>query len=686
MDKYMDETYNDRLLEFEFSQLGFSYWTVEALKARLTDPNRKDAFTIPDERWFGQDKMRLSIYLGDGNNAMLRIKSYNVSLRKEIVVPELEMEGINTGTLNRKMGSFDWSEDLERPEVREAAKSDPSLQQVVNLSDGVKQDLQRLRQSNLPQAWEAAHLLTLRHWLDTPYESQIPGAEEFKNVYEIRHTFSREDKVWPTVNQARHLLEGSPVGRSILSPVDGIPVVEWFGLNMHEKDIAGRYVMEDLNFFDLEQEMKYLPIRERHNPAGLQAIYQALLDGGKPAVYYLQGNSETEAHLQINAISQYIEVRDKQGHIIANTADLALADKISDNIIYSTTVNNKNMRNSNYSEANYEYIVGRLRQHLFPDTQNAELMEQMQQGKSRILLEFHSAEYAGAVKATVHIEKADSGTYFPNRYQLELQRPDSEYSRRQFFPIQNFKGHGNQYDVPWKMGVNLLKGGQVLNNWLREDGSSIYEWRGLDFSQRTNAGYGYVSFDRQELEVEKKLDQLPIQEKDKNDLRHSHVVRSIEMGNSQAVHLDIEGNPSIRLRANVRKGDLDIIRGGHVISIQQFNTELTEWREQGVHIGNDHRDLGPVGHRQPAAGQANTQVAYSQSEGVEGISQGQPAARQTGQGAALEKNGVMPLGKGNQTVNNGQPANLDKTKKVLTGNRITPNLPKQAGNHIKHGM
>src|SRR5579859_4613316 len=311
-------------------------------------------------------------------------------------------------------------------------------------------------------------------------------------------------------------------------------------------------------------------------------------------------------------------------------------------------------------------------------------MEQMQQGKSRILLEFHSAEYAGAVKATVHIEKADSGTYFPNRYQLELQRPDSEYPRRQFFQIQNFKGHGNQFDIPWKMGVNLLRGGQVLNNWLREDGSAIYEWRGLDFSQRTNAGYGYVSFDRQALEVEKKLDQLPIQEKDKNDLRHSHVVRSIEMGNSQAVHLDIEGNPSIRLRANVRKGDLDIIRGGHVISIQQFNTELTEWREQGVYIGDNSRDQGTGKVMQP--GNHPSSQVNSPSGNEKGIPQGVPAAHESGNITTSVESSVRPPVPKGQVAKNGLPMNGDKTRKVLTGSRITPQPSNRSGNHIKRGM
>lgn len=681
MDKYMDEKHSERQLEFELNQLGFSYWAGEAFRERLSDPNRRDAFTIQDERWFGQDKMALTAFIGDGKNSLLRLKSYDVSLRKEIVVPELEIEGINTGTLNRKMGSIDWSEDMDRPEVREAARADSSLQKLVDLSDEINQELKHLNESSLPQAWEVAHILALRHWLDTPYESRIPGAEEFKNVYEIRRTFSCDEMILPTVNQAKNLLEGTVIGRSILSPVDGIPVVEWFRLNMHEKDLAGNFVMEDLGFFDLALEMKSLPIRERYNNVAMHDIYQSLLEGNRPAVYYLEGDTETPVHLHVNAISQCIDLCDKQGQLIVTTADLAKEAITLDNGHHSITTNNNIMRNSNYNEANYEYIVGRLRQHHFPDTQNAELKEQMQQGKSRILLEFHSAEYAGAVKATVHVEKADSGTYFPNRYHLELQRPDSEYARRQYFPIQNFKGHGNQYDIPWKMGVNLLRGGQVLNTWLREDGSSIYEWRGLDFSQRSNAGYGYVSFDRQVLDVEKHLDQLPVQEKDRNDLRHSHVVRSIEMGNSQAVHLEVEGNPTIRLRANVRKGDLDIIRGGHVISIQQFNTELTEWREQGVYLGEAPSQQTQPGSRQPVGGQENSTARPVADGDPKVITSGLPARPERTTNPALVQNRTQATVNGNRVTNN----NVDKTKRVLTGNRITPQAPNRSGNHIKHG-
>lgn len=333
------------------------------------------------------------------------------------------------------------------------------------------------------------------------------------------------------------------------------------------------------------------------------------------------------------------------------------------------------MENENYNESNYEYNVGRIRQHGFPDTKNEELRELMQKGENRILLEFHSAEHAGAVRAIVHVEKADSGAYFPNRYQLELKRPESQYARRQFFQIQNFKGHGNQYDVPWKMGVNLLRGGQVLNTWLQDDKTSVHEWRGLDFSQRTNAGYGYVSFEPQALDVAKKLEELPIQEKDKNDLRYSAVIRSIEMGNRQAVHLDMPGNPVINLRANVGRRDLDIIKGGQVISIERFGIELAEMQEERSQLRS-----------QTPSGQASAGSSNNETRNEEGISQA--AARVPGAGTGSE---VIGLGNGKQASKNEQITEAEsslaeKSKKVLTGNLINPHPSNHQSSKIRHGM
>ena len=691
-----DKKYNEGLLEFEFKHLGFGHRAIEALQARLADPNRKDAFAIRDERWFLQGKMNLVIQLGDGNNAMLRVKSYDASLRKEIIIPELEIAGIDTVALDKKMGAVDWSEDLDRPGVREAAKEDPFLQQLIDLSVEVKRDLQLLKESGHPQGNEAMHGLTLKHWLDTPYEQYIPDALEFKNAYEIRHSFSRDDILWPTVKQARNLLEGSPVGREIISPVDGIPVVEWFSLNIHQKDLSGKYQLENIGFFDLRRKIDLLPITEQHNPAALQMIYLGLLDGNKSQAHFLHNGNDEVVNLAVNAGSQSVEISNRQRQVIVNTADLVKNEAVaSGEANYSINLNNTVMKNENYNEANYEYNVGRLRQHGFPDTKNEELRGQMQQGKTQILLEFHSAEHAGVVRAVVHVEKADSGVYFPNRYQLELKRPESQYPRRQFFQIQNFKGHGNQYDTPWKMGVNLLRGGQVLNNWLREDGTSINEWRGLDFSQKTNAGYGYVSFDRQELDVAKRLDELPIQEKDKNDLRHSHVVRSIEMGNTQSVHLDMPGNPVIRLRANIPKRELDIIKNGHVISISQFNTELTEMMDPNIAMnpGNDRGIRDPGNDRssenQTIVHPENVLPNDNQAERKnEGSKQDQAVSQNHDKTPAPVNNVsiISGIGTTQQKETRLASSNTEKINKVLTGIQIAPKPSRNPGNHQKHSL
>jgi hypothetical protein len=344
-------------------------------------------------------------------------------------------------------------------------------------------------------------------------------------------------------------------------------------------------------------------------------------------------------------------------------------------------------------EENYKYILGRLYHHYFPDSKNDELLEQMNQGKDRILLEFHSAEYAGNIRAIVHIEKSESGTYFPNRYQLELHKPESKYTRRQFFQIQNFKGHEKKYDVSWKMGMNLLRGAQVLNNWLLEDGSSIKEWRGLDFSKKTIAGYGHVSFEPQEFDLTGKLNELPIQEKNKDDLRHSAVIRSLEMGNTQTVHLDGPETFNISLRANIPKRELDIIYNGNILSPEEFISELSEWRNQGVYIGGGPSDKEDAGEKQ-----AGDQMLASKGKVLIPDGQGEKRDRMPSQDQpAMQNSGEIPSAINNVSIKSGtgglqqkeswlEPSNLEKMKKVLTGNQISPYPSNHQANSKKNGM
>ena len=510
-----------------------------------------------------------------------------------------------------------------------------------------------------------------------------PGGELQITSYDfsfkgIQCTFDRDGLFWPTLKQAKNLLEGASVGRSIISPINGNLVVQWFRLDKDWQRVTGHYRLENLGFFDLQRELDLLPIPERHYSNGLLTIYSDLLNGDKPSVHYAHF-SVLDAKLEVDAITQCVEVRNKEGEVLAISTASAIADQaVGNGANYSTSLNYKIMRNKEYSEENFLYNVIRLRQHGFPNTKFKELKEKMQNGESRIFLEFHAGHYVGNVRAVAHVEKADTGVYFPNRYELELKNPNSKYSRRQFFQIHNFKGHDKKYDIPWKSGVNLLRGGQILNHWLNEDKSSIYEWRGLDFSGRTIAGHGYIAFEAKAFDVQNKLDQLPVQEKDRNDLRHSYVVRAIEMGESQGVHLESDDNTMIRLRANVPKRELDIIKDGHVISLDQLNAEMANRPTQGVYIGDARKEQGTG-----SLEKGNTAVEGQSGPFV--IPSGSPdnpvkkADLPTLLKAGKEMGNVMILGlNGLQTS--------DKAMKVLTGNPITPSPAGHKGNIKSQGI
>jgi hypothetical protein len=586
-----------QVLEAELTFLGATDQAVGVMKTMLAYPARQDSFIVTDKQWHGEDKIGVRVYIDAPSEGQAAIRGYEIRVRKGIDLPSGEVNGVNISDLETRMKAINW--DVELPEgsynIKDGSDAEAKEKDIVSK---VQWELILLKANESPACRLVADRLMLKYWLDTPYEIFINDASEYKTAFDLWRYFKQEEPIFPTITQARSLMIGNPIGRSIVSRSEGISGYEWYILNTGHRDASGQFPIEQIGFFDAEAELSKLGLSV-DDPDFERQIISNLAVGNFAPIEYMDGDKELAGNLKINPYRNTVEVWTIDGKFVRDSAAKSEKEIVSESK-YSWAINGTTVRNKNYNESNLEYVEARLTDHGFPDSQHAYLAEEMKNGSSRIMLEFHSIEDQGHVRAFAEIKKMESGAYLPTNYIVQLKKPEWTYPRQQKFVFHNAKGQGKMLDIHWKTAVNLLAGGQALANWGDNKGNSVYEWRGLNFSTKSNEGYGFISFDSDALSVAKKLDELPIMEKDRTDLRHSFVVQSIQMGNSQSVHLLADGNPTVRLRANIPRRELDIIQGGRVLTLDELRASLKGYQEmidiaRNIGNGNEERTAQRTG-------------------------------------------------------------------------------------------
>lgn len=320
----MGREVDDKDMEFihvvtRFRSLGFSVYAEDELKENWADLVRDRTLDIRDTKWIYHDKMNLNIHVRV-DNGRPDINGYDASLRKEIRLPVVDIGSVHTLTLDKEMEELPWSLDPDDETVQRLASESKSVGELVARMSKVQVDLRGLAESDHPDGKEAAHLLSLYHWLDTPWEKHLPDAQAFKDNYDIRRSFRADDIFFPSVLQARNLLDGRTVGREITHPTTGLSTVEWFVINRTQTDTSGQSVLQRAGLVHLRNEIEVLPIREKQVSTTLEGIYNGLLNGEKPAIHFQGGSGDQFSRISIAGVPPEIEVHGMLGGLIYRSA------------------------------------------------------------------------------------------------------------------------------------------------------------------------------------------------------------------------------------------------------------------------------------------------------------------------------------------------------------------------------
>ena len=187
------------------------------------------------------------------------------------------------------------------------------------------------------------------------------------------------------------------------------------------------------------------------------------------------------------------------------------------------------------NEKNYEYLTEQLKRTGFGDTLNEELRNNMEKQNANFTLDLHKEYGNDKVSATLHFKKSDQfEMYFFNKYDLQLNKQDSNNALRQTF--YNDKG------ITLKEAYNLLDGRAVNKMQLSKDGEKYNAWLQLDFTKNTQSGnYEFKQFHQNYgFDLEKTLSKYPIKELG-NEKFKADLIRSMERGNLQSATFQVNG-------------------------------------------------------------------------------------------------------------------------------------------------
>lgn len=202
------------------------------------------------------------------------------------------------------------------------------------------------------------------------------------------------------------------------------------------------------------------------------------------------------------------------------------------------------------NEKNLQYLKDNLKYMGFGEKLNADLEDEMKEGKPEFQLKLNEKMFQGNMELYLHFRQSSSSEiYFFNSYEARLTK-DNGHNMSQSFYLNNGKG------VTYKEAYNLLDGRSVLKDLINKEGEKYSAWIKLDFSK--NAGNNH--FETRQFHAEKygfnlasELGKLTIVKL--SEEKEKQLMQSLQKGNRQSVifikdgketPMFIEANPQFK--------------------------------------------------------------------------------------------------------------------------------------------
>jgi len=226
---------------------------------------------------------------------------------------------------------------------------------------------------------------------------------------------------------------------------------------------------------------------------------------------------------------------------------------------------------------NYEFLEKQLKFTGFPESINADLRKNMEDGNPAFVLTHKLKNRSDEADVKLFFKRPEeSDKYFFNNYRISVKTDSSPDGLSRTFPIDNSKKKEGVED--YKKNITVLEAFNLLvkadkpeeqrfiyGQWMNKKGEIQNAWKGLNLDEKDkNGNYEFKSFyDNYGFNLDKSLGDLPIDETYKYD---PNVLRSLQRGNLHGV-IDTDGNQMYisafppAMRINLFDANMNLVNG-----------------------------------------------------------------------------------------------------------------------------
>jgi len=518
----MDEN-NLAYLKDQLQTLGFPLRILEQA-SRYMQGNR-EAFHIYYSNQIKENELMFELRFTKQPTHEYQLKEYELTY-KHVTIPDLNIQGINTKDLDKKLNGADALYDKYYQGNMEDSLSRQEYEQASDFIKAAHSDLYKL--AGVEEGREAAKLLMYKHFPESEYIKSFQDYPEMQNMHEHKCVFPVND------NKASTAIEAYEFLRAEISSAK--PDIQ--------SDAIDGHIISDEALHQINSELLNGNWWVAYNTISY------LLDVGDVYLFKSKGEADDFAESNISDFDNYQVKEIKPFTDAPKTAKYEMLKAP----VEASSLNKTNLftqKTNIMNQKNFEYLRDQVKYTGFGEGLENDLKQKMEDGKPEFKLQ-HQTKYGNdSVTATLNFSQSkQSDMYFFNSYQVSLQKENSPETMEQTFYINKA---GN---ITLKEAFNLMEGRSVNKDLTNKEGQVYNAWIQMDFKQSDNNGnfklkhyhqnYGY--------DLEAVLSKHPIKELGNTDFKAS-LMDSLKKGNLQSATFQdsgteqkqyIEANPQFK--------------------------------------------------------------------------------------------------------------------------------------------
>jgi len=489
-------------LKDQLQTLGFPLRILEEA-SRYMEGNR-EAFHIYYFNQIKEDELMFELRFTKQPTHEYQLKEYELTY-KHVTIPDLNIQGINTKDLDKKLNGADALYDKYYQGNMEDSLSRQEYEQASDFIKAAHSDLYKL--AGAEEGREAAKLLMYKYLPESEYAKFFQDYSEMQKAHEHKRVFPVNDNKASTAIEAYEFLKAE-----IYAVKQDI-----------QSDAIDGHIISDEALHQINSELlegnRWIAYNTTSCHLDLGDIY--LFKSKEEADEFSENNISDLDNYQVKEIKLTADVLRTAANEMLKAPVVALSLNKTNLFTQKTNVMN---------QKNFEYLRDQVKYTGFGEGLENDLKQKIEEGKPEFKL-LHQVQYSNdSVTAILNFSQSkQSDMYFFNSYQVNLQKENSPETMEQTFYINKA---GN---ITLKEAFNLMEGRSVNKDLTNKEGQIYNAWIQMDFKQSDNNGnfklkhyhqnYGY--------DLEAVLSKHPIKELSNDDFKAS-LMDSLKKGNLQS--------------------------------------------------------------------------------------------------------------------------------------------------------